>query len=190
MNAQILVSSLVVTSTAPSTRWIQSRLFASYFRHSWSHQQHACWRSTHCFILQGYSQGAAGTVNALSRLTGASFGAVKGVFLIGDPEHKSGLNCNVDNNGGTATRDVNGLEAYGGGIPTNWISKTLDVCIYVSVQICNGFLNGATQGDGVCDTTHGRGIDQQHLQYSNDPPAQSLGTSFAVKQLGQSVMSP
>ena len=88
---------------------------------------------THCFILQGYSQGAAGTVNALSRLTGASFDAVKGVFLIGDPEHKSGLICNVDNNGGTTTRDVNGLESYGGGIPSIWVSKTLDVCIYVSV---------------------------------------------------------
>jgi predicted esterase len=44
-----------------------------------------------CFILEGYSQGAAATTNALPKLTGASFNAVKGVFLIGNPEHRSGL---------------------------------------------------------------------------------------------------
>ncbi|KAF3001561.1 hypothetical protein E8E13_009844 [Curvularia kusanoi] len=122
-----------------------------------------------CFILEGYSQGAAATVNALPKLTGANFNAVKGVFLIGDPEHKAGLTCNVDNNGGTTTRNVNGLSAgFGGGIPSNWVSKTLDVCIY---------------GDGVCDTTHGSGINAQHLQYPNDAPTQSLGTSYIQKQL-------
>jgi hypothetical protein len=92
-----------------------------------------------CFILEGYSQGAAATVNALSRLTGASFNAVKGVFLIGDPEHRSGLACNVDNNGGTSTRNVNGLSAFQGGIPSNWISKTRDVCIFVSFEACDTF---------------------------------------------------
>ncbi|KAF7196280.1 putative cutinase 1 [Pseudocercospora fuligena] len=122
-----------------------------------------------CFILEGYSQGAAATVNALSQLTGANFNAVKGVFLIGDPEHKSGLTCNVDNNGGTTTRNVNGLSSFGSaGIPSNWISKTLDVCIY---------------GDGVCDTTHGYGINAQHLQYPNDAPTQNLGTKFVVGKL-------
>lgn len=86
-----------------------------------------------CFILEGYSQGAAATVDALPRLTGNAFNAVKGVFLIGDPDHKSGLACNVDNNGGTTTRNVNGLSAaLSQGIPSNWVSKTLDVCIYVS----------------------------------------------------------
>ncbi|KAI0971916.1 A cutinase-like protein from cryptococcus Sp [Xylaria arbuscula] len=89
-----------------------------------------------CFILQGYSQGAAGTVNALSSLTDASFDAVKGIFLVGDPEHKSGLACNIDNSGGTTTKDVNGLEvALSKGIPDNWVSKTSDVCILVSIQI-------------------------------------------------------
>lgn len=86
-----------------------------------------------CFLLEGYSQGAAATVNALPRITGNAFNAVKGVFLIGDPEHKSGLTCNVDNNGGTTTRNVNGISAFGSaGIPANWVSKTLDVCILVS----------------------------------------------------------
>lgn len=86
-----------------------------------------------CFILQGYSQGAAATVNALPKLTGASFDAVKGVFLIGDPMHKSGLACNVDNKGGKTTSNVNGLSVMlGGGIPSDWVSKTLDVCILVS----------------------------------------------------------
>ncbi|KLP16128.1 uncharacterized protein LW94_9686 [Fusarium fujikuroi] len=122
-----------------------------------------------CFILEGYSQGAAATVNALSQLTGSAGDAVKGVFLIGDPLHKSGLACNVDNNGGTTTKNVNGLEAFGGGgIPQNWISRTLDVCIF---------------GDGVCDTTHGFGINAQHLQYPNDAATQKLGTTFVVKQL-------
>ncbi|KAF2679361.1 carbohydrate esterase family 5 protein [Lentithecium fluviatile CBS 122367] len=125
-----------------------------------------------CFILQGYSQGAAATVNALGSLTGASFNAVKGVFLIGDPMHKSGLACNVDNNGGATTKNVKGLSAsLSAGVPANWVPKTLDVCIY---------------GDGVCDTTHGAGINAQHLQYASDGPTQSLGTSFAVKQLGGS----
>ncbi|KAM0541308.1 hypothetical protein ACHAPJ_013302 [Fusarium lateritium] len=123
-----------------------------------------------CFILEGYSQGAAATVNALSQLTGSAFNAVKGVFLIGDPLHKSGLACNVDNNGGSTTKNVNGISAFGStGIPQNWISKTLDVCIY---------------GDGVCDTTHGSGINGPHLQYPNDAATQNLGTTFVVKQLG------
>ncbi|KAF3034135.1 hypothetical protein E8E12_002127 [Didymella heteroderae] len=122
-----------------------------------------------CFILEGYSQGAQATVNAMPKLTGANFDAVKGVFLIGDPAHKSGLTCNVDNNGGTTTRNVNGLSArLGTGIPSNWVSKTLDVCIF---------------GDGVCDTTHGAGINAQHLQYPGDAPTQTLGASFIQKQL-------
>ncbi|KAG9498295.1 hypothetical protein J7337_011192 [Fusarium musae] len=69
-----------------------------------------------CFILEGYSQGAAATVNALSQLTGSAGDAVKG-------------------------------------------------------------------GDGVCDTTHGYGINAQHLMYPNDAATQKLGTTFVVKQL-------
>ncbi|KAF2637311.1 alpha/beta-hydrolase [Massarina eburnea CBS 473.64] len=87
-----------------------------------------------CFILEGYSQGAAATVNAMPKLTGSAFDAVKGVFLIGDPSHKAGLACNVDNNGGDTTKGVNGLSGgAGGGIPSNWVGKTLDVCIFVSL---------------------------------------------------------
>ncbi|KAI0908708.1 carbohydrate esterase family 5 protein [Ustulina deusta] len=125
-----------------------------------------------CFILQGYSQGAAATVNALPSLTGASFDAVKGVFLIGDPDHKSGLACNIDSSGGTTTKDVNGLSAaLSDGIPDEWISKTSDVCAF---------------GDGVCDTTHGAGINAQHLSYIGDVSTQELGASFALKKLGSS----
>ena len=146
-----------------------------------------------CFILEGYSQGAAATVNALSQLTGASFTAVKGVFLIGDPQHKSGLACNVDQNGGTTTKNVNGLSAYGSsGIPSNWVSKTLDVCNYVSTPYFQpvfsaldwiGLLTFFGQGDGVCDTTHGYGINQQHLAYSTLSSVQNLGTTFVVGKL-------
>ncbi|OAL02954.1 cutinase [Phaeosphaeriaceae sp. SRC1lsM3a] len=125
-----------------------------------------------CFILEGYSQGAQATVNAMSQITGASFDAVKGVFLIGNPAHKAGLACNVDNNGGTTTKDVNGLSAaLGRGIPTEWVSKTLDVCIF---------------GDGVCDTTHGAGINAQHLQYPNDQATQNMGAEYVTKALGGS----
>jgi hypothetical protein len=85
-----------------------------------------------CFILEGYSQGAAATTNALSQLTGASFDAVKGVFLIGNPEHHPGLACNTDTNGGDTTDNVSGLSAALGQIPSNWVSKTLDVCNFVS----------------------------------------------------------
>ena len=89
-----------------------------------------------CFILEGYSQGAAATVNALQSLTGTSFSAVKGVFLIGDPNHKPGLACNVDANGGTTTKNVAGLSAaLSAGIPSNWVSKTLDVCAFVSTLL-------------------------------------------------------
>lgn len=83
-----------------------------------------------CFILEGYSQGAAATVNALPKITGAAFTAVKGVFLIGNPAHKAGLSCNVDPSGGKSTLDVNGM-SYGVQIPANWVSKTMDVCAYV-----------------------------------------------------------
>jgi hypothetical protein len=122
-----------------------------------------------CFILEGYSQGAQATVNAMPKLTGAAFDAVKSVFLIGDPAHKAGLTCNVDNKGGDTTRKVSGLSAVlGKGIPSNWVEKTLDVCIF---------------GDGVCDTTHGAGINAQHLQYPVDAPTQKQGAEFIQKQL-------
>ncbi|KAI5207245.1 cutinase [Aureobasidium subglaciale] len=123
-----------------------------------------------CFILEGYSQGAAATVNALPKLTGTANTAVKGVFLIGDPLHKSGLTCNVDSNGGTTTRNVNGISynAYSNSIPSGWVSRTLDVCAY---------------GDGVCDTTHGQGINGPHLSYPRDANVQSMGTKFVVGKL-------
>lgn len=71
-------------------------------------------------------------VNALPKLTGSSFSAVKGVVLLGNPEHKSGLACNVDQNGGNTTKNVNGIEIFDGNVPNNWVAKTLDVCWFVS----------------------------------------------------------
>ncbi|KAK3116504.1 hypothetical protein LTR53_003048 [Teratosphaeriaceae sp. CCFEE 6253] len=122
-----------------------------------------------CFVLEGYSQGAAATTNALPDLTGAAFDAAKAVFLIGNPLHQSGLACNVDQNGGTTTRNVRGISAgLGGGIPANWVSRTLDVCNY---------------GDGVCDTTHGSGINSAHLAYPRLASVQSLGTDYVVAAL-------
>ncbi|KAF2999456.1 hypothetical protein E8E13_008044 [Curvularia kusanoi] len=122
-----------------------------------------------CFILEGYSQGAQATVNAMPKLTGTAFDAVKGVFLIGDPAHKRGLACNVDNKGGDTTKNVSGLSAMiSAGIPDNWVSKTQDVCIY---------------GDGVCDTTHGFGINAQHLMYPMDQSVQNMGAKFIQEKL-------
>jgi len=40
------------------------------------------------------------------------------------------------------------------------------------------------QADGVCDTTHGVGINPPHLVYGNDAGTQDQGTAFALKQLG------
>jgi len=88
-----------------------------------------------CFVLEGYSLGATATTNALSELNGDSFYAVKAVFLIGNPEHRSGLACNVDSMGGRTTRNSNGILARQGGIPDNWVSKTMDVCTLVSRSI-------------------------------------------------------
>jgi hypothetical protein len=91
-----------------------------------------------CFILEGYSQGAAATVNALVQLSGSANTAVKGVFLIGDPLHKAGLACNVDSNGGTTTRNLNGISEYYGSnsIPSGFVSRSLDVCDPVSLISC------------------------------------------------------
>lgn len=148
-----------------------------------------------CYILEGYSQGAAATVNAMSKLTGAAFNAVRGVILIGDPLHKAGLACNVDNNGGDTTKNVNGISAAGSaGIPSNWVSKTLDICIKVSVlnvdvhgekegHLLTTTLDLNNQGDGVCDTADGSGITSQHLQYPNDAPTQTQGANFAISKL-------
>ncbi|EPQ26811.1 uncharacterized protein PFL1_05789 [Pseudozyma flocculosa PF-1] len=123
-----------------------------------------------CFILQGYSQGAAATTNALAKITGAGFDAVKGVVMVGNPLHRKGLACNVDDKGGTSTMNVQGMMAMmGGGVPQNWVSKTLDICAY---------------GDGVCDTSHGMGINAAHMSYGGSQTVQAMGLKFMQKQLG------
>jgi hypothetical protein len=86
-----------------------------------------------CLILEGYSQGATVVVDALRKLTGPAFDAVKGVFLIGNTRHERGLACNVDMQGGDKTKYTTGiLYLTGMGIPTDWVPKTLDVCNVVS----------------------------------------------------------
>jgi hypothetical protein len=60
------------------------------------------------------------------------------------------------------------ITAVAARIPSNWVPKTMDVCIY---------------GDGVCDSTHGFGINAQHLQYPYDSSTQNLGTEYIQKQL-------
>jgi hypothetical protein len=91
-----------------------------------------------CFVLEGYSLGATATCDALPRLTGDSFRAVKAVFLIGNPEHKAGLDSNVDSLGGGTTKNSNGILVSRGGIPEEWVSKTMDVCEFVSRSVVLG----------------------------------------------------
>ncbi|KAN0060191.1 hypothetical protein ACQY0O_007520 [Thecaphora frezii] len=123
-----------------------------------------------CFILQGYSQGAAATVNAMPKITGSAFDAVRAVILLGNPERKPNLECNVDANGGKTTMNVSGMEnMITSGIPSNWVPKVLDICAF---------------GDGVCDTTHGVGINMPHLSYPTNAGVQKMGADFAKKQLG------
>lgn len=121
---------------------------------------------TQCVILQGYSQGAAATTNALNQLNGTAADLVKGVFLIGNPLRKPNLPCNVNSTGGTSTAASTGVELKLlnnlSSIPDSFVNKTLDVCI---------------DGDGICDSTNanGYGAQGQHLSYAYDANVQSLG---------------
>jgi hypothetical protein len=38
-------------------------------------------------------------------------------------------------------------------------------------------------GDGVCDTTHGFGINAQHLSYPYSTSVQNMGTKYMVGKL-------
>ena len=143
-----------------------------------------------CFVLEGYSLGATATVEALPRLTGDSFHAVKAVFLIGNPEHRAGLECNVDGMGGNTTRNSNGILSSRGGVPEDWVSKTMDVCVFVSRSVYDGrgdpqayLLTVLYQGDGICDRLRGLGANTQHLSYPGNPSVQTIGTRFVVKKL-------
>lgn len=92
-------------------------------------------RPAEYYIWKGYSLGVTAATNALPKLTGDSFHAVKGVFLIGNPERRAGLTCSVDSTGGTTTRNSDGISSSQGGIPDNWVSKIMDVCASVSRSI-------------------------------------------------------
>jgi len=48
----------------------------------------------------------------------------------------------------------------------------------------NTVMNTANnQGDGVCDTTNGRGINAAHLVYPRDTGTQNIGTTFILAAL-------
>lgn len=93
-----------------------------------------------CFVLQGYSQGAIATISALSQLRGDQTANVRAIILLGNPEHKSGLECNIDEAGGSSTKDVDGVFAILGGIPDSWVTKSLDICAFVSIALRCYFL--------------------------------------------------
>lgn len=129
-----------------------------------------------CFFLEGWSQGAQATVEALPHLLGKEFDAVKGIFLVGNPEHQPNLACNVDSTGGVSTRGVGGyVAAFTKGIPHKWVSKTLDVCAL---------------GDGVCEAPNGfsyNPITPKHYTYATDQNVQNQGIRFGVTVLKDGV---
>lgn len=95
---------------------------------------------TACYLLFGWSQGAAAVVTAMSKLSHAATHSVKAVILYGDPLKYPGLPCNVDGKGGKSTAQTYGNMVPTGkgnfiGIPAAWVPKTLDICLV---------------GDGVC----------------------------------------
>ncbi|OAQ98884.1 hypothetical protein LLEC1_00753 [Akanthomyces lecanii] len=132
-----------------------------------------------CIILQGYSQGASATCDALPKLAGPAFDAVKGVVLLGNPEHRPNLDCNVDLYGGKTTRSAIGFFGARSGIPSEWVSKSLDICNYVK-----DLQRDSIQGDGVCDTAHGIGITLQHFGYIFSVKTQTMGAKFILNKLG------
>lgn len=112
-------------------------------------------------MLEGYSQGASAVVNALPKLTGTSFHAVKAVILHGNPNKKPNLACNVI----AATRSATGLEAMmSQGVPQAWVYKTMDFCL---------------SGDMIC----GGGFGMSHMSYMMDQNIQSQGANFAIRML-------
>ncbi|KAJ9479596.1 Cutinase [Pseudozyma hubeiensis] len=122
-----------------------------------------------CFVLQGYSQGASVVTQTMPQLQGAAFDAVKAAILIGDPTHVPGQECNVDGNGGDSTKDARGaLFFLYKGTPSNWVSKTKDICL---------------PGDGVCQLFPGVGTTPPHFLYGFDPSVQDLGSRFAISAL-------
>jgi len=93
---------------------------------------------------------------------------VKAVLMLGNPQHKAGLACNVDSKGGNSTFESNGVSVMDGGIPSQWISRTLDIC---------------ADGDGVCDYTGDGVITGPHLSYIGDEDVQKMGAAFLIKAL-------
>ncbi|KJX96117.1 carbohydrate esterase family 5 protein [Zymoseptoria brevis] len=127
-----------------------------------------------CFILDAFSQGSTVITDALPRLTGAAYEAVKFVYLLGNPEHNPNLPCNVDEKGGSSTAGASGQIAEKGRVPSNWYSKTRDVCY---------------TGDGVCDrsATPNKGfpgaITPAHGKYGSTASVQSMGLQAAIRAL-------
>lgn len=124
-----------------------------------------------CFVLQGYSQGAAVITEAMNQLDGAPFDAVKAAILTGNISHKRNLDCNVDGEGGISTKaGVAFLNLFYKGVPAKWVSKTKDICV---------------SGDNACDFWHNIGplLSWQHSSYWNDSSVQNLGANFAIDAL-------
>lgn len=120
-----------------------------------------------CFLLKGYSQGDSVTANAIKQISSAdaAFDAIKSLWPTCNPQHRRGLACNIDTNGGDTSRDVNRLSASRGRILQELVPRTRDVYAF---------------GDGVCDTTNGLGIKVAHLTFPNNAGTQRLRTEFGV----------
>lgn len=130
-----------------------------------------------CIVLIGYSQGSALISEALSKLSGDSFSAVKAVVLLANPSHKKGLACDKDENGGYTTANHDGVEAWQGmTVPGSWVSKTLDIC-YTGDQVC------CSPDDNAEHKGYPYGLTNIHGRYGGDSGVQHMATSFLVGAL-------
>jgi hypothetical protein len=115
------------------------------------------------------------------------FAAVKGVFLIGNPQRLPGKQSNTDQNGAGSTDNATGISARlrGAGIPADWDTsgKVMDVCFTVRTfcfEIHTITHMNIPQGDGVCS---GFTINAPHLAYPLSQSVQDMGTKFLTSKL-------
>lgn len=99
-----------------------------------------------CFVLEGYSQGAMATMNALPKLTSA-FNAIKAVMVVGYPGHTGGLQSFMAPN------------------TAQWTSKILDICA-VGDMVCGMATAGAPAVGGHLAYPMDMGVQSQMATFA------------------------
>ncbi|PWN27185.1 alpha/beta-hydrolase [Jaminaea rosea] len=144
----------------------------------------------HCFILEGYSQGATATVNALQHLND-HYDRILGVILFGNPcrsqgtpmlpatpqeDHKMPFWMSKDSPGilvGTLL-----CPTLDGVVPKNWRSKVMDICQPGDAMCARGWawVNGL-----VTDEHAGYGTNENAQRKAFDFATGVVRTALAVK---------